>query len=149
MSQNERENQSDPELLIDIESKAGAFTVKVRRGGTVRYLDTGYKTRDAAWEAGRVFVKNWLRAQISASGIGRCAERPAFFHVGERPLEPGAWPAATLEPHPWPGAELPLEGEQLCLCGHGDGVHELGANSCHGRNCECREFAAVLAEAVQ
>jgi hypothetical protein len=145
MNQNERENQSDPELLIDIECTTEGFEVRVSRGGKVRYLDRGYKTRDDAWAAGRVFVKNWLRAQMQASGIARRGERPAF--VGAAALEPKAIWVAPTDPI---ACQEALEGEQLCSCGHSDGVHLLGANTCAFEPCKCEEFTAALAvEAVQ
>jgi hypothetical protein len=134
----DRENQSDPELVIDLEHKPDGWAVQVRRGGKVRYVDQGYKTRDAAWEAGRFFVRGWLKAQIGASGIGRCGERPAFLEA------PPQTTAITWHPGE------PLEDEQLCVCGHSDGVHGLGVNDCHVHECPCGEFQPVAqVEAVQ
>lgn len=43
-----------------------------------------------------------------------------------------------------------LEDEQLCVCGHTDGHHMLGANGCTFEPCKCGEFAAAPSvEAVQ
>jgi hypothetical protein len=42
-----------------------------------------------------------------------------------------------------------LEGEQLCTCGHPDGVHMLGTNACAEAWCRCVEFVAAPAQAVQ
>jgi hypothetical protein len=222
MVTNHRENQGSSELLISVTGQSDGWTVEVKRAGTVRYSDRGHKTRDAAWEAGRRFVKSWLRAQIGASGIGRRGERPAFREAGRLedeigpsghtdrcmwtreggpctclPLAPAPAPdpiaappampfvctgCGQPSPGPLPGAPgdrvfcskvdgwvpvMPagiawsvelgdpaaapaLEGEALCSCGHTDGVHLLGANTCAFEGCKCGEFTpAPSVEVVQ
>lgn len=154
----DHENQSDPELVIDLTHRPDGWTVEVRRAGTVRYSDRGFKTRDAAWEAGRVFVRAWLRAQLGAAGVTRRAERPVYVPPTVTPVanlhDVVGGPAAELPEPVWPSEQL--EGEQLCTCGHSDGEHILGANGCShalsgpGRPfCPCGEFTPVaLVEAV-
>jgi hypothetical protein len=170
----DRENQSDPELIIDIEPQPAAFKVTVRRGGNVRYVGEGFKTRDEAWEAGRVFVKNWLKAQIQASGIGRRGERPAFSGLapaGWVPEEGAPVPAGVVDDRSpilcvtVPGglaqrqafeafergdAPPALEGERFCTCGCLDGWHEILRGPCRMLNCPCEGFEPVAqVEAVQ
>jgi hypothetical protein len=166
MCPDQHENQSDPELVIDVEDSEivrDGFAVRVRGGGTVRYFGDGFKTPEIAWEAGREFVKKFLRAQLQhATGVSVRAERPAVpveVYQLARSLRPAFVFCAAGAEHPradgpptcllGPMAEQ-LEGEQLCSCGHTDGVHYLGANHCDVFECPCAEFEPVAqVEAVQ
>lgn len=107
---------------------------------------------------------------LGASGACRdvACERAAVAQLihgpgGQAALEPKAtWVPPTVrtiqlegdaDHHPLWGDPMeapPLEDEQLCSCGHVDGVHMLGTNACARAWCPCVEFeAAPAVEAVQ
>jgi hypothetical protein len=85
---------------------------------------------------------------IDAGPPRRLWEAPTVTTVALEDLVGG--PAEDLAELGDPMEAAALEDEQLCSCGHVDGVHMRGTNACARAWCPCVEFeAAPAVEAVQ
>jgi hypothetical protein len=148
MSSNHRENhanESVPEFVVDFTEHPDGWALELRRAGTVRYFDRGFKSREEALQAAARYARALLRAQIAAAGIGRCAERPAFDEALYRRTTVLREAAGLADD----AGVLPLEGEQLCWCQHLEGVHEVLLGPCRfAGGCGCESFTVASVEAV-